>query len=101
MIDEISLPNEYALRNKKELIEWLYANQSQQKRKHLDNRLFIIVYAQNGKHWKLKAEISWLKDIILNYANNFNEENLIRLKLKNNGEETLSDIIWAIKKEKE
>jgi hypothetical protein len=91
---------EYAIKNKKELIEWLYANQSQQKRKHLDNRLFIIVYAQNGKHWKLKAEIGWLKDIILNYANNFNEGNLTRLKLKNNGEETLSDIIWAVKKEK-
>jgi hypothetical protein len=58
------------------------------------------VYSQNGKHWKLKAEIGWLKDIILNYANNFNEGNLTRLKLKNNGEETLSDIIWAVKKEK-
>jgi len=88
---------DYAVKNRKELIEWLYANQSQQKRKHLDNRLFIVVYSSDGKHWKLKAEILWLKDIILNYANNFNKNNLIRLKLKNNGEETLSDIIWAIK----
>ena len=88
----------YAMNNKKELIEWLYANQSQQKRKHLDNRLFIIVYSPEGKHWKLKAEIGWLKDIILNYAKNFNKDNLIRLKLKDNGEETLSDIIWAVKK---
>jgi len=91
---------EYALNNKKELIKWLYANQSQQKRKHLDNRLFIIVYAHDGKHWKLKAEIGWLKDIILNYAKNFNKDNLIRLKLKDNGEVTLSDIIWAVKREK-
>ncbi len=91
---------EYALNNKKELIKWLYTNQSQQKRKHLDNRLFIIVYAHDGKHWKLKAEIGWLKDIILNYAKNFNKDNLIRLKLKDNGEVTLSDIIWAVKREK-
>ena len=89
---------EYAIENKKELIKWLYDNQSQQKRKHLDNRLFIVVYAKDGKHWKLKAEIGWLKDIILNYAKNFNKDNLVRLKLKKNGEETLSDIIWDIEK---
>lgn len=88
----------YAMNHKRELIEWLYANQSRQKRKHLDNRLFIIVYDHDGKHWKLKAELLWLKDIILNYAKHFDKKNLVRLNLKKNGEETLSDIIWAIKK---
>jgi len=43
----------YAKENKKELIEWLYNNQSQQGRKHLENRLFICIFdTKNGEHWK-------------------------------------------------
>lgn len=88
---------EYAKTHKTELIKWLYENQSQQKRKHLENRLFIIVYNSDGKHWKLKAELSWLKNIILDYANNFKKENLVSIKLKNDESKTLADILWAIK----
>jgi len=88
-------PIEYALRHKKELIEWLYEHQSQEGRKHLKNRLFIVLYDREGAHWKLKAEISELKKIIDEYVSRFNKENLVKLRF---GEELIySDIIWFIK----
>ncbi|MEE9430262.1 MAG: hypothetical protein V3V16_04430, partial [Melioribacteraceae bacterium] len=77
---------DYAMGNKPKLIKWFYDNQSQQQRKHLDNRLFIVVHSATGKHWKLKAEIEWLKNIVIDYATNFNQNNLISLELKNNGD---------------
>jgi len=88
---------EYAQSNKKSLIEWLYKNQSQQQRKHLKNRLFIVLYDMRLKqHWKLKSELLWLSEIISDYAEKFDTGNLIRLELIK-GETTLSDIIWGIR----
>ncbi len=83
----------YAKNNKKELIEWLYENQSQENRKHLKNRLYIVLFdAKNYKHWELKAKISLLKIQIDNYIMNFNSKNLIHLTFNN--ETVVSDIIW-------
>ena len=88
----------YAQEHKLELIHWLYQNQSQQQRKHLENRLFVIVYDENSKdHWKLKAEITWLREIIINYMNNFDKKKLPKLNLKSKWSVTYSDIVWAIK----
>lgn len=84
-------------RNKPEmLMEWLYKNQSQQRRKHFHNRLFILLHSSDGEHWKLKAEISTLRSHILNYLDNFNPENLklFNFQLK---KKTYSDIIWIVK----
>ena len=87
---------DYAMKNKKDLIEWLYENQSQQGRKHLKNRLFIVLYDLNGQHWKLKAEISLLKDAIDKYCENFKKDSLISLDF---GEgKVLSDIIFVLKR---
>jgi hypothetical protein len=80
-----------------ELIKWLYKNQSQQQRKHLKNRLFIVLYSYNGENWKLKAEISWLKERIDKYMHGFNPHFLLKFNLEPN-HETLADVIWAIKK---
>ena len=87
---------EYAKTNPKDIIKWLYLNQSQQQRKHFGNRLFIILHDSKGSHWKLKADISLMKKHILNYANNFRKESLITLRRKN-GFEILSDVIWIQK----
>ncbi len=87
---------EYAQQNKNELIQWLYKNQSTQKRHHFKNRLFIIVYAENGEHWKLKAEISMLKTAITCYVEAFRKEQLQSFTFVE-GEVTLSDIIWIKK----
>ena len=84
----------YAIGHKADLIEWLYRNQSSQKRLHYKNRLFIVVYDKNGEHWKLKAEISKLKKSIENYVAGFRPEQLHSFTFVEN-QTTLSDIIWV------
>jgi hypothetical protein len=88
-------PIDEAIKKTDELILWLYKNQSQQQRKHLKNRLFIVLYSSDGEHWKLKAEISWLKERIEKYMAGFNPHFLLKFPLEKN-QETLSDVIWAI-----
>jgi len=89
-------PIEEAIKKTDELILWLYKHQSQQQRKHLKNRLFIVLYFADGEHWKLKSEISWLKERIEKYMQSFNPHYLLKFPLENN-QETLSDVIWAIR----
>ncbi|WP_378180282.1 hypothetical protein [Aquimarina sp. SS2-1] len=86
----------YAQKNPKELIHWLYSNQSQQQRKHLENRMFVIVHASDGEHWKLKAQISWLKDVISAYVATFDDSKLFRLQLQPY-KVTKAGLIWAVK----
>ena len=83
----------YAKTNPTELIQWLYLNQSQESRKHLKNRLFIVLVEKNKEHWKLKSEIKLLKSEIDTYVENFDSENLFQLNLENNT--ILSDLIWV------
>ena len=85
-----------AVKKTDELIKWLYKNQSQQQRKHLQNRLFIVLYSPNGEHWKLKAEISWLNERIKKYLEGFNPDYLLKFQLEKD-HYTLSDVIWAVK----
>lgn len=87
---------EYTQNHKNELIEWLYKNQSTQKRHHFKNRLFIVVFERNGEHWKLKAEISLLKKSIQKYAASFRREQLHSFTFAGE-QQTLSDIIWVSK----
>lgn len=75
-------PLDFAISYPEKLTEWLYVNQSQQLRKHLKNRLFIVLYDSiNFEHWKLRAQISWLKTIIDNYVEEFDQDKLITLNL--------------------
>lgn len=83
---------DYAQKNKDELISWFYQNQSSQKRFHLKNRLFVVVYNENGEHWKLKAELWLLKMEIEKYLNSFSPEQLKTIVLPNATPK--SDIIW-------
>lgn len=85
-----------AIKRTDELILWLYKHQSQQQRKHLKNRLFIVLYSPDNEHWKLKAEISWLKDRIEKYMQGFNPHFLLKFQLEKS-QETISDVIWAIR----
>lgn len=86
----------FALKDEARLIRWLYDQQSGERRKHFRNRLFIVLYDSNGEHWKLKAELNWLKKIITEYVNSFNEKNLYRFQFQDDVK-TFSDIIWGIK----
>ncbi|WP_372744643.1 hypothetical protein [Lutibacter sp.] len=87
----------YAIEHKRELIEWLYKNQSQQQRKHLKNRIFIVLidFSEKKEHWKLKAEVLWLQKIISTYLSTFTVGKLETFYFQNNI--VKSDIIWAIK----
>ena len=87
---------EESIKKTDELIKWLYKNQSQQQRKHLKNRLFVVLYSSTGEHWKLKAEISWLKERIEKYMRGFNPDFLLKFNLEPN-HHTLADVIWAIR----
>ncbi|WP_299315670.1 hypothetical protein [uncultured Aquimarina sp.] len=62
--------------------------------KSLENKMFVVVYASSGEHWKLKAQISWLKDIISTYVATFDDSKLFRLQLY---KITKAGLIWAIK----
>ncbi|HEY6906884.1 MAG TPA: hypothetical protein VI230_05415, partial [Ignavibacteriaceae bacterium] len=75
---------------------WLYKNQSRQQRMHFKNRLFIVLYSSDGNHWKLKAEITWLKSVIERYMLGFNPDYLLRFPFEP-GVSIISDVIWAIK----
>jgi hypothetical protein len=89
-------PIKEAVKKTDELIRWLYKNQSQQQRKHLKNRLFIVLYSPDGEHWKLKAQVSWLKERIEKYMEGFNPDYLLKFPLEQD-HYTLADVIWAIK----
>ncbi len=88
-------PLTYAVNHPDRLIHWLYTHQSRQQRYHLANRLFVVLYAADGQHWRLKAELRWLREIVRDYVRAFRPDRLHRFTFTP-GTETLSDIIWAI-----
>ena len=92
--ENISTAYAFAKAHPKHLAQWLYTNQSTGQRFHLKNRLFIIAYARDGAHYKIKAEIGFLKTVIQAYINTFDPSNLIQLDLQSE-QQTLTDIIWA------
>jgi len=67
-------PLQQAMAHPRDLIQWLNQNQSREQRMHYRNRLFVVLYAQDGVHWKLKAEIRWLQGLIENYLLAFSVE---------------------------
>lgn len=86
----------YAYQNKRELIQWFYDEQSQQGRKHLKNRLFVVLFDRNSlEYWKLKVEIRFIKQQIEQYITNFSLNKLEKFNFEN--EEIFSDVIWIIK----
>ncbi len=82
--------------NPRPLIQWLYDNQSQEGRKHLQNRLFVVLYAADGEHWKLKAEIGWLQILVERYVRAFSPTQCHSFHFFPKAP-TLSDVIWAVR----
>jgi len=93
---KLNLSFNEAINQPKKVCQWLYTNQSKQGRFHLKNRLFILLFDREGEHWKLKADISSIGDVVNHYLKNFNIEHLVKLQFSNN-ESALSDIIWLTK----
>ena len=87
---------DFGQKHPRELIEWFYTHQSQQRRKHFENRIFLVLYASDGLHWKLKAELGWLESLIKPYLDNFDSSKLHRFKFEGQ-RETVADVIWAVR----
>lgn len=87
---------DYGQKHPRELIEWFYTHQSQQRKKRFENRIFIVLYASDGQHWKLKAELSWLEGIITEYLDKASEERFLRFKFEG-ARETAADVLWAVR----
>jgi len=84
-----------AINQPEKLIEWLYKHQSQQGRYHLKNRLFVVLYNSNGKHWKLKANLQKIEGAVHQYLNEFSANQLRSFSFKKEAV-TLSDLIWVL-----
>ena len=89
-------PLDYARNHRDELLRWFYQSQSQEQRKHLKNRLFIVLHDSGGEHWKLKAELAWFETIIRLYLDAFEKPKLAHLQFSH-GVEAYADIIWAVR----
>ncbi|MEI7538522.1 MAG: hypothetical protein WCJ76_14980 [Comamonadaceae bacterium] len=75
------------------LLTWLYANQSRERRHHVCNRLFLVLYREDGAHWKLKADLGLLATRIEEYLDAFTPDDLTTITI---GERTAqAGVIWA------
>ena len=85
-------------KGKDKLIRWLYKNQSQQNRKHLANRLFIVCVNSMDDYdesMKLKANFALLESKIKSYIHYYENRPLNELSITDGGKEyeVYSDII--------
>lgn len=88
---------QFAWQHPESLIHWLYQNQSGEGRQHFGNRLFVILYdSKSAEHWKLRAELHWLRSKVAWYVRKFDPDDLTALSFERE-KITLADIIWAVK----
>jgi hypothetical protein len=85
---------EYAKSNPIDLVNWLYQNQSKEKRYHTANRLFVVLNAQNGDHDGLRKELSLIHGLIEKYLQEFDENQLLTVDV-GDGKEAKADVIWV------
>jgi hypothetical protein len=86
---------EYAVNHPAHLVDWLWQNQMSPSGKAPQNQLFMIFYAQDAAHWKLKAELRLSQKAIENYIQAFSFEQMMRVELED-GFFILTDIVWII-----
>ena len=55
-----------------------------------------MLYASDGLHWKLKAELTWLSLLIKTYLDTFDPEKLFRIRIEGK-RELLADVVWAVR----
>jgi len=80
----------------KEIIQWLYENQSQEGRKHWKNRFFVILIdTQKEEHWKLKSELLILHEKISEKLKIFTMRDCV--EFTHFGEKVYSAVFWIVK----
>lgn len=84
------------MKNPESLIKWLYIHQSSEQRKHFKNRLFIVMHSADKFHWKLKAEIRWLNELIHKYVSDVTAKYIPQFNIGEH-RNVYADIIWAVK----
>ena len=73
---------------KNSLIRWMYKNQSQEGRKHLKNRLFLVCNAESDfEKLALKCEFDIIEEKIYNYFRYLEEFEPNRIIIEDNGKE--------------
>lgn len=81
---------------KNALIQWYYANQSQQSRKQMLNRLYVVCDGENSyQNMVMKSNFDLMRERISDYMNKVQREGLNEIKILDSGREYLlkSDII--------
>lgn len=87
---------EYARQNPEELLDWLYTNQSPNtyrnsvKYTRPQNRLYVVMYAKNGAHWKLRSELTLIYNVLLNRS----EDYIIN---RSDGSSAIYKLFWFVK----
>jgi hypothetical protein len=79
------------------LVRWLYREQSEERRRHYGNRLFIVLCDTSAEaaHWKLRAELGLIRLAIQQYMEGFDPARLVRLEME--GRHVLSDVVWVVR----
>lgn len=83
--------------DKNKMIEWMYANQSQEGRKHLANRLFIVCDGKTSyDNLCLKSDFNQMRNKIEQYMNYVKKNGFNELTITDNGQAYTvnSDIIY-------
>ena len=88
-----------ALQAPHSLVHWLYTNQSQQQRCHWHNRLFLVLHAEDGEHWRLKADTGLLATAIEEYMEDFSTADLIPCEMGSS--KAMAGLIWVVQEERE
>ncbi len=85
----------YAIGHKEELLYWLYRKFIYRPQRSGQNAIFLIFYHRNGEHWKLKAQLSNIRNTIHSYLNSFDLYRLHRIHFPDN-RFFYSDVLWFI-----
>lgn len=73
---------------KNKLIQWMYENQSQEGRKHLKNRIFIVCNGEStGEKMAKKSDFDTIEQKIVNYFRFLKSNEPNQLIIKDNGKE--------------
>ena len=92
---------EEAMKNKKELIKWLYEEQGE-RRFDSANRLFLVLIEKNNleESWKLKRNLDFLKESIGTYLDKFKitDDLKIHFDWKDKKYTSISDALFIVKK---
>jgi len=92
---------EEAIKNKKELIKWLYEEQGE-RRFDSANRLFLVLIEKNNleESWKLKRNLDFLKESVGTYLDKFKISDNLKIVFDWQDEKytSISDALFIIKK---